>query len=94
MKKILIATILGLGMLTTACDNDSFFELQRANQYPWTSVSELELAVREPYLRTMGSAWGSPVGALGLRGFAESDAAQYLNGITGDSYFREYYTRA
>lgn len=94
MKKILIATILGLGMLTTACDNDSFFELKRANQYPWTSVSELELAVREPYLRTMGSAWGSPVGALGLRGFAESDAAQYLNGITGDSYFREYYTRA
>lgn len=93
MKKSLKTIIVGLIVLTTACNNDSYFELKRANQYPWTSVSELEMAVREPYLLTMGNAWGSPVGALGLRGFAESDVAQYLPGITGASYFYEYYNR-
>jgi hypothetical protein len=76
-----------------SCDNDSFFELDRSNQYPWTTVEELELGVRQPYLLLMGNAWGSPVGALGLRGFAESDICQYLNGITGSSYYYEYYNR-
>ena len=93
MKKNLKTIILSLAILTAACNNDSYFELKRANQYPWTTVSELLLAVREPYLLTMGNAWGSPVGALSLRGFAESDVAQYLPGITGDSYFYEYYNR-
>lgn len=85
--------IIPLLLIGTACDNEDFFELQRPNQYPWSSVEELELAVRQPYLLTMGNAWGSPVGALGLRGYAESDIAQYLNGITGASYYYEYYNR-
>jgi hypothetical protein len=76
-----------------SCNNDKFFELERPNQYPWNNVKELELAVRTPYLLLMGNAWGSPVGALGLRGFAESDIAQYLNGITGATYYSEYYNR-
>ncbi len=76
-----------------SCNNDKFFELERPNQYPWNNVKELELAVRTPYLLLMGNAWGSPVGALGLRGFAESDISQYLEGITGASYFYEYYNR-
>lgn len=94
MKNIL-KTIIVLSILVTSvsCNQDSFFELQRPNQYPWTSVKELELAVRQPYLLLMGNAWGSPVGALGLRGFAESDISQYLAGITGSSYYYEYYTR-
>lgn len=94
MKKIIlsIATLVLL-FLSISCDNDRFFELDRPNQYPWTTVSELELAVRQPYLLMMGNAWGSPVGALGLRGFAESDISQYLNGITGASYYYEYYNR-
>lgn len=94
MKKILKNTIaLILLLLSFSCNNENFFELERPNQYPWTTVSELELAVRQPYLLLMGSAWGSPVGALGLRGFAESDISQYLEGITGASYYHEYYTR-
>jgi starch-binding outer membrane protein, SusD/RagB family len=94
MKKIFKNIVaLGLLFLSVSCNNDSFFELQRPNQYPWTKVSELELAVRQPYLLLMGNAWGSPVGALGLRGFAESDISQYLQGITGASYYYEYYTR-
>ena len=80
-------------IVVASCDNNNFFDLQRENEYPWTSVDELELAVRAPYLMTMGNAWGSPVGALGLRGFAESDVSQYLNGITGGSYYYEYYNR-
>jgi starch-binding outer membrane protein, SusD/RagB family len=71
--------------------NKSFFDLDRENEYPWTSVSELELAVRQPYLLLMGNAWGSPVGALGLRGFAESDISRYIDGITGSSYYYEYW---
>ena len=94
MKQIIKSAIFtGLLLVGFSCDNESFFELERPNQYPWTTVEELELAVRQPYLLTMGSAWGSPVGALGLRGFAESDICQYLNGITGDSYYYEYYNR-
>jgi|SRR5665647_373166 len=94
MKNILIL-IVALSLLLTSgsCKNDSFFELERPNQYPWNTVSELELAVRLPYLLLMGNAWGSPVGALSLRGYAESDISQYLNGITGSSYYNEYYTR-
>lgn len=79
--------------MSASCDNESFFELERPNQYPWATVKELELAVRQPYLLLMGNAWGSPVGALGLRGFTESDISQYLNGITGASYYYEYYNR-
>jgi len=90
IKSIIVVSFL---YLCVACDNDSFFELERPNQYPWTTVDELELAVRQPYLLMMGNAWGSPVGALGLRGFAESDVSQYLNGITGSSYYYEYYNR-
>lgn len=94
MKKILKPIIaVTLLLLSGSCDNDNFFELDRPNQYPWATIDELELAVRQPYLLTMGSAWGSPIGALGLRGFAESDIAQYLNGITGSSYYYEYYNR-
>ncbi len=94
MKNIL-KTIIVIFLLVSSvsCNQDSFFELQRPNQYPWTTVSELELAVRQPYLLMMGNAWGSPVGALGLRGFAESDVCQYIEGITGASYYYEYYTR-
>jgi hypothetical protein len=93
--KIVIKSILAafLILIAASCDNDKFFELERPNQFPWHSVAELELAVRQPYLLLMGNAWGSPVGALGLRGFAESDIAQYLNGITGASYYFEYYNR-
>jgi len=94
MKNILKTIIILIIMIVVAsCDNNSFFDLQRENEYPWTSVDEMELAVRAPYLMTMGNAWGSPVGALGLRGFAESDVSQYLNGITGGSYYYEYYNR-
>ena len=89
-KPIIAVMLLFTGV---SCDNDSFFELDRSNQYPWTTVEELELGVRQPYLLMMGNAWGSPVGALGLRGFAESDICQYLNGITGSSYYYEYYNR-
>ncbi len=94
MKKI-YQPLIALILLFTgfSCNNDNFFELDRPNQYPWTTVNELELAVRQPYLLLMGNAWGSPVGALGLRGFAESDICQYLNGITGASYYFEYYNR-
>jgi len=94
MKKI-YQPLIALILLFTgfSCNNDNFFELDRPNQYPWTTVEELELAVRQPYLLLMGNAWGSPVGALGLRGFAESDICQYLNGITGSSYYYEYYNR-
>ena len=94
MKNI-YKTIFALCLLFTiqSCNNDKFFELERPNQYPWQTISELELAVRQPYLLLMGSAWGSPVGALGLRGFAESDISQYLVGITGASYYYEYYYR-
>lgn len=58
MKKI-FKTIVALSLLlmSVSCDNEGFFELERPNQYPWATVKELELAVRQPYLLLMGNAW-------------------------------------
>lgn len=92
-KKISGLLILGLAIAAaTACDEDSFFELDRPNQFPWQSVSELELAARAPYLYMVGSAWSNPLGALPLKCFGESDVAQYTGG-KGNNYSDYYYER-
>ena len=76
-----------------SCNQENFFELKRPVQPAWLSVKEIELAVREPYVLMMGSAWGSPVGTLSLKNFAESDIAQLLPGVSGDNFSVEYYNR-
>lgn len=94
MKKIISIMMLGLALVTTSCNEDKFFELERPNQYPWQNVSELELAVRAPYLYMTGAAWTNPLGMLPLRGFGESDIAMYLNGMSGASYYYAYNERS
>ena len=89
MKKILAILVLGLAFAATSCSD--FFELKRPNQFPWQSASELEMAVRAPYLYYVGAAWANPIGALTNR-FGESDLARYTN-KTGDSYFFAYWNR-
>ena len=90
MKKIYSIILTLILVLSTSCEQDSFFELDRPNQAPWQNVSELELAVRSPYLFMSGKAWTNPLGMLPLRGFGESDISMYLNGMTGDSYYYAY----
>ena len=90
MKKILAILVLGLAFAATSCSD--FFELKRPNQFPWQSASELEMAVRAPYLYYVGAAWANPIGALTNR-FGESDHARYTN-KTGDSYFYAYRDRS
>ena len=87
MKKILAILVLGLAFAATSCSD--FFELKRPNQFPWQSASELEMAVRAPYLYYVGAAWSNPIGALTNR-FGESDLAHFT-GKTGDS---RWYTGA
>ncbi|MFV0397667.1 MAG: RagB/SusD family nutrient uptake outer membrane protein [Bacteroidales bacterium] len=93
MKTYKIILLLLLVAIWISCDNDTYFELERPNQYPWTKVTELEMGVREPYRLLNGNAWGSPLGAMGLRFYGESDIAQLLPDISGDSYYNEYYNR-
>lgn len=89
MKKILAICALGLALIATSCKD--YFTLERPNQYPWQSVSELEMAARAPYLYYVGAAWANPIGALFNR-FGESDLAHFT-GMTGDSYYYAYWGR-
>ena len=91
MKKIAYLLIAGFILLLSSCNEDKFFELERPNQYPWQSASELEMAVRAPYLYFVGAAWSNPIGAITNR-FGESDLAHYT-GKTGDSYYYAYWDR-
>lgn len=90
MKKIFSVLVLGIALTATSCSN--YFNLERPNQYPWQSASELEMAVRSPYLYYVGLAWQNPIGALTNR-FGESDLARFT-GKTGDSYFYAYWARS
>ena len=89
MKKIFTIIALGLALTVTSCKD--YFELERPNQYPWQSASELEMAVRAPYLYYVGAAWANPIGACFNR-FGESDMARFT-GKTGDSYYYAYWAR-
>ena len=91
MKKTIIYLMAGLALILSSCNEEKFFELERPNQYPWQSASELEMAVRAPYLYYVGAAWTNPIGALLLR-FGESDLAHFT-GKSGDSYFYAYWDR-
>jgi len=88
-----ISLLILLLIIGGSCNQNAFFQLERPVQAPWTSVSEFENAVREPYVLMMGSAWGSPVGTLGLIDYAESDISQLLPGITGANLSIAYYNR-
>ena len=94
MKNLKNITLIILLLISGgSCKQDTFFQLSRPVQPPWTSVTEFENAVREPYVLMMGSAWGSPVGTLSLKNYAESDISQLLQGITGANYSINYYNR-
>ena len=88
MKRIITLFVLGI-VLATSCTE--YFDLKRPNQYPWQSASELEMAVRAPYLYYVGAAWANPIGACFNR-FGESDMARFT-GKTGDSYYYAYWGR-
>ena len=87
MRRIFSILILAVALTATSCSD--YFDLKRPNQYPWQSASELEMAVRAPYLYYVGAAWANPIGALTNR-FGESDLARFT-GKTGDSYFYAYW---
>lgn len=89
MKKIFKAVLaISVAVMFVSCEKD--FELQRPNQSPWQSVSELELAVQAPYLYITERPWANAIGMMALSGFGESDIAMYLTGMSGDSYYYAY----
>lgn len=95
MKKITKYLVLVLLIiLGVSCDQDSFFELERPNQFPWTNVSELELGVREPYYLLNKGPWDNPFGTIALKNFTESDIAVFLPQFVGASSSADYYNRA
>lgn len=72
-----------------------YFDLERPVQYPWKSVSELELAVREGYRQLSNDPWQSPLGALPLVDFGQSDISKLLpEAQQGNNYAVQYYNRA
>ncbi len=89
-KYLILAFITLLGI---SCDQDSFFELERPNQFPWTNVNELELGVREPYYLLNKGPWDNPFGTIALKNFTESDIAVFLAPFVGASNSAAYYNR-
>ncbi len=90
-KYLILVLIVAMG---ASCDQDSFFELERANEFPWTNVSELELGVREPYYLINKDPWYHPFGTIALKNFTESDIAVFLPQFVGASSSADYYNRA
>ncbi|MDR3194377.1 MAG: RagB/SusD family nutrient uptake outer membrane protein [Tannerella sp.] len=94
MKKI-FKLMLVVSMIVSGWSCEDYFELKRPSQYPWQNAEELELAVRESYLHLSRSPWESPLGALCLIGFAQSDIPQLPpEAPQGNNYAPQYYNRA
>ena len=91
IKKYLLLIFLVISGIS--CDEESFFELERPNQFPWTNVNELELGVREPYFLLNREPWDHPFGTVALKNFTESDIAVFLPQFVGASASAEYYNR-
>lgn len=89
-KHILLIFIALLGI---SCSEETFFELERPNQFPWTNVNELELSVRELYYRLNRAPWDHPFGTVALKNFTESDIAVFLPQFVGGSSSADYYNR-
>ena len=59
---------------------ESYFELDRPTPPPWQSPKELEMVVREGYMQfTTSDPWQTPLGALVLIHFGQSDIARVLD---------------
>lgn len=91
IKKYLILVFITLTGIS--CDQDSFFELERPNQFPWSNVSEFELGVREPYYLQNKDPWYHPFGTIALKNFTESDIAVFIPQFVGASSSADYYNR-
>jgi|SRR5690554_1024363 hypothetical protein len=90
LKYWMIICTFTLGM---SCNNDTFFELERPNQFPWRNVNELEIGVREAYYLLNRGPWDNSFGTIALKNFTESDIAVFLPQFVGASASAEYYNR-
>lgn len=91
MKKILILSFVMLAAI--ACDQKTYFDLERPPQFPWNSMAELEMAAIEPYRAIGNNAWGDPMGEFNLYMYTTSDISQLIPGTSGNLYWYEYYNR-
>jgi len=89
MKKILFLTCIVL-MLSTACENKSFFEFDRPVQNPWTTLTEFDRAAIGSYFRLFATgSYGNAYNIWCLYKNAEADDVSWI--AAGDSwgYFRD-----
>jgi hypothetical protein len=89
MKKILFLTCIVL-MLSTACENKSFFEFDRPVQNPWTTLGEFDRAAIGSYFRLYATgAYANAFSIWCLYKNAEADDVAWV--AAGDSwgYFRD-----
>ena len=93
MKKILFLTCIVL-MLSTACENKSFFEFDRPVQNPWTTLGEFDRAAIGSYFRLYATgAYANAFSIWCLYKNAEADDVAWV--AAGDSwgYFRTRKTK-
>ncbi|NDP20805.1 MAG: RagB/SusD family nutrient uptake outer membrane protein [Paludibacter sp.] len=83
MKKIKYSILVLLTVFFTACDNDKFFEVQRAPESPWNSVQDLEFAAVSPYAAMMQGGWGAIQSNHALNQVIMSDYFRFLGNVEG-----------
>jgi len=80
--RISITTIF-ISLLFLSCNNDQFFELQRPQQYPWSSVQEFEFAAVSPYQAMFHGGWGATYSNHSLNQVMLSDYFRFLGNVEG-----------
>lgn len=80
MKKSFIYILLILSLVTSSCKNDEFFELSRAPEFPWQSVSEYEKSAIGAYNLALREWNNSIFGADMCMDFTLSENARFVVG--------------
>jgi hypothetical protein len=89
MKKILFLTCIVL-MLSTACENKSFFEFDRPVQSPWTTLSEFDRAAIGSYYRLFATgSYSDAYNVWCLYKNAEADDVSWISAGDSWGYFRD-----
>lgn len=93
MKKLVFIKIMLVSLLFSSCQSDSFFEIQRAPQYPWNSVNEFEFAAVAPYKAMFHGGWSALYSCHALNQVMMSDYFRFLGNVEGYSTEQVYSRR-
>lgn len=90
-KYIIILTTLLI--IASGCRQKEIFKVVNGPEFPWKTLSSLELAANAPYYNISYDSWSNPLGESNFYDFAASDISKLVPGITGNVPWLEYSSR-